>query len=135
MSESELSPFYPNNLVCCDADLPFEDGTYEIYQRKVILNLFMIKNHRIQYHIVYNIESKKRLITWHFEYLNINEDKIHNIWRQPMDTNKCDLYFSSHWHLYPEEHKAHIEFKKNTDMYFTNFINHIGNCRENNIEP
>lgn len=135
MSKLTISSFYPNNLVCCQEDLPFKDGTYEVIEREAILNLFLIKNHRIQYHIVYNMERKKRLITWHFEYLNKNGQEINNIWRQTMDTDNCDLYFSSHWDLYPEEHKYHLEFKQNTEKSWNNFVNYMGNCRENNIEP
>ncbi len=81
MSELQISSFYPNNLIICENDLPFEDGTYEVYERDDILNIFLIKNQRIQYHIVYNIKNKKRLITWKFEYLTINNKQVHNVWR------------------------------------------------------
>lgn len=111
MSILTLSSFYPNNLVCCPEDLPFEDGTYELIERGEILNFFLIKNHRIQYHIVYNRALKKRLITWHFEYLNKNGQEIHNVWRQLMESERLvdspnyDLFYTSHWDLYPEEFK------------------------------
>jgi hypothetical protein len=135
MSNLTLSSFYPNNLVSCSEDLPFEDGTYEVIEREAILNFFLIKNRRIQYHIVFNMERRKRLMTWHFEYLNKNGQEINNIWRQTMDTDKCDLYFSSHWDLYPEEHKARLEFSQASEKIWNNFVNHIGNCRENKVEP
>ena len=69
-----------------------------------------MKDHRIQYHIQYNTLIKKRLITWKFEYLTTDDGQpIHNIWRQLSDTKGYYLYTSSHWNLYPEDHKKRIQ--------------------------
>jgi hypothetical protein len=135
MEQLKITSFYPNNYICCPADLPFDDGTYEFIERQALLNLIIIKNHRIQYHIVYNMERKQRLITWKFEYLEKDGKNVENIWRQTMNTNKYDLYSSSHWEYYPEEHIARKEFQTNVDQMWNNISNHIENCRENNIDP
>lgn len=134
-STLSLSSFYPDNSVVCLNDLPFEDGTYEVYERNVILNIFQIKNHRIQYHIVYNVETKKRLMTWSFEYVTNNGEQVHNVWRQTMNANKCEMYASSHWNLYPEEHKQRLAHHANFEVKFENFINHVGKCQEENKCP
>ncbi len=131
----ELKSFYPDDLVECQNDLDFEDGTYEVYQRNVILNLFLIKNRKIQYHIVYNVEKKKRLITWTFEYLKVNDQEVHNVWRQTMDTKECDMYSSNHWELYPEHYKKRMEHQKNTQSMWNSFVDHVKDCAENDISP
>ena len=136
MSELTLSSFYPNNTISCENDLPFDDGTYEVWERKVILNIFIIKNHRIEYHTQYNISIKKRLITWKFEYLEHNGKQLHNVWRQPIDTNVYDLLYSStNWELYPEEYKKRIEHNKNFNICYDTFINNVKDCAINDKSP
>lgn len=117
-----ISSFYPFNYnsVMCLNDLPFDDGTYEVYESNDILNIFQIKNHRIQYHIVYNIETKKRLMTWSFEYLIKNGEQVHNVWRQTMNSNHCEMYASTHWNLYQEEYKHRKENDANFKVKLNN---------------
>lgn len=136
MSDYKIPEFYPNDVISCENDLPYEDGTYEVWQRDVILNIFLIKNKRIQYHIQYNTLLKKRLITWRFEYLTHSDNtKIHNIWRQPMDTKDIDLYSSSHWELYPEDLKKRIQHKQNFQAGWNNFTDYVINCAKKDIAP
>jgi hypothetical protein len=133
MTSLQLSDFYPDDIILCENDLPFEDGTYEVFKGDYILNIFLIKNHRIQYHIVYNIELKKRLITWYFEYLTINNKQVHNLWRQLSDTTELDMWYSNHFELYPEHYNKKIECEKNFNEKWDKFINFMIECSINDI--
>ncbi len=126
MSNLTLSSFFPDTLICCPNDLPFEDGTYEVIERGS-LNFLIMKNHRIQYYIAYHLESKTRIFTWHFEYLNKDGEEIHNVWIQRSSSNKFVLFESTHGDLYPEEHKAVIEFKQNAKKCCNNPVRHNEN--------
>ncbi len=124
MTELTMESFYPENIIKCEADLPFEDGTYDVVEREDILNIIEIKNHRITHHHQYNAKMKLRLITWTFDYLTAEDGtQIHNIWRQPRGTIERDMYASTHWHLYPEHHKKHIENTTRSKEKWNNFFN------------
>jgi hypothetical protein len=118
-----LESFYPDNLIKCKADLPFDDGTYEVWEGNSILNIFEIKNKRIIFHYKYNVSMKLRLITWHFEYLTAEDgSQICNIWRQCEETTERDLFHSTHWHLYPEVYKARMEQKNRWNTMWNKFV-------------
>lgn len=128
MSELTLSSFYPNKIIFCDSDLNFEDGIYKVWEREVILNIFIIEKSRIQYHIQYNTSLKKRLITWKFEYLTAEDGtQIHNVWILT-DRNKYDLYTSSHWNLYPEEYNIRAKHDLHFNAIWDKFIDHLRTC-------
>lgn len=93
MTELTVRSFYPNYSISCDDILPFEDGTYEVWER-TLLNIFIIKNHKIEYHIIYNISMKLRLITWKYEYLEQDGKQTYNVWRQQTDEDKYYLFLS-----------------------------------------
>lgn len=136
MSELTLSSFYPNNYICCHNDLNFDDGTYEVLERNVILNIFIIENHRIQYHIKYNTSLNKRLITFKFEYLTADDGTpINNIWRQAYESEKYSLMSSSRWDLYPKEYEIITEHNKKFNDTWNKFINHMQTCAENDVTP
>ncbi len=117
-----LDSFYPKGIVKCESDLTFADGTYEVWERDVILNIFEIKNKRIIYHYKYNTEMKLRLITWHFEYLTAKDGtQICNIWRQPTRTGEQDLFHSTHWQLYPEHFAIHLKQKQQVETFWNKF--------------
>ena len=98
--------FFPNGRIACYNDLPFEDGTYEVWKNDVILNVYQIKNHRITHYYKFNTELKKRLITWLFEYLTAEDGtQIHNVYRHLPNVVDKEMWYSSHWHLYPEENE------------------------------
>jgi hypothetical protein len=106
MTSLTIHSFYPDGLVHCEADLPLADGTYEIWDREYVLNIFEIKNRRIIYNVMYNTKTRERLITWIFEYfIAKDESQICNVWLQPPNTQARNMYSSTHWHLYPEEYK------------------------------
>ena len=123
MTALTLDSFYPEGLIKCEADLPFEDGTYEVWEREVILNIFQINNRRILYHYKYNTAMKLRLITWHFEFLTAADGShICNVWRQPTRTATQDLFHSSHWHLYPEQYARRQEEKERSKIIWNRLI-------------
>jgi hypothetical protein len=106
------------------------------------LNIFQIKNHRITYHYKYNTIMKIRLITWLFEYINLeNGEQIQNIYRHLPNVDKKQLFCSTHWQLYPEEYKIKKEqtarFNKVWDRAVLNTLNTSqqfnGNLTEVNI--
>lgn len=127
--ELTMDSFFPDGTIHCEADLPFEDGTYEVWNHKLfenVLFIFEIRNHRITHYYHYNIKQKKRVITWTFEYLTDENGKpIHNIWRQAPGTQERDMYHSTHWHLYPEHQKKRMEHDKFAKQSWNNFINSI----------
>ena len=135
MTLLQLSHFYPDDKILCENDLPFEDGTYEVFECDVILNIFLIKNHRIQYHIIYNIELKKRLMTWHFEYLTINDKLVNNLWRQLGNTTQLDMWYSNHFELYPEHNSKKIEYNNKFNKEWDKFLNFMVECSVNDVNP
>lgn len=123
MPDLSMKMFFPNGYIWCDKDLDFVDGTYEVWERDVILNIFQIVNKRIIYYYKYNTEIKKRLITWIFEYIKgSNGDQICNLYRHLPCIGEKELYVSSHWDLYPNEYKKILEFKKIADRDWDAFV-------------
>ena len=123
MTTITLDSFYPERLIKCESDLPFENGTYEVWESEAILDIFEIKNRRIIYHYKYNTKMKLRLITWHFEYLTAADgSQICNVWRQPTRTATQDLFQSSHWHLYPEQHARRQEDKERDRILWNRLV-------------
>jgi hypothetical protein len=123
MTSLSYDMFFPNNKIWCDKDLEIADGTYEIWERDVILNIFEIKNKRITHYYKYNVEMKKRLITWLFEYLkDDNGVQICNVYRNHPDVNHKELISSSHWQLYPEEYKKQLDFKQKFNTQWNTFV-------------
>lgn len=136
MSELTLSSFYPDNKICCHDDLNFNDGTYEVLEREVILNIFIVENRKIQYHIKYNTSLNKRLITFKFEYLTDKDGiPIYNVWRQTSENNRYNLLSSSRWDLYPKEYEIITEHNKQFNDSWDKFVNHMRMCAENDITP
>jgi hypothetical protein len=131
MSDEELSRFFPDNKIWCDKDLEIEDGTYEIWQRDVILNIFEIKNKRITHYYKYNVEMKLRLNTFLFEYIKHTDgSEICNVYRKHCDDKQKVLICSSHWHLYPEEHKQRVDFTNNFNKMWDSFVRNTINTSQ-----
>jgi hypothetical protein len=121
-----IESFYPDNRVQCTSDLPIDDGVYEVNEGDFIRNTFIIKNKRIISHNKYNTDFNLHLITWHFEYLtDENGNQIHNVRRQLQDEQEQNLYFSTHWHLYPEELKWRNNHTKHFNNVYDNFIKNV----------
>ncbi len=52
-----------------------------------------------------------------------------------MDSQKLDLYSSSHFELYPEHYKNQMTYNKKFETEYNNFTNYIINCSKNDVNP
>lgn len=109
------SVLFPTGYIVCNSNIPFDDGIYNVLSEIKTTKIAIISNKCITT-LTHDDVYGNRLVTWEFEYITTaNGDTIHNVYRILPGMVEREMYHSSHWNLYPEQHQHKLEIKAQFD--------------------